>query len=156
VRRAAPPDTTEWPRVAIWHDAGDKVVNPYNAESSMVQWTAVHGVDQIPEIDERIGRHHRRAYFDGDGRAVVELWITERVGHATPIDEETGCGHDDPARRDDFVTDADICAARHIADFWGLIQEPADPALSTPPDAQRPGSGRADSATTTPTTRRQP
>jgi poly(hydroxyalkanoate) depolymerase family esterase len=132
VRRAAPPGTTQWPRVAIWHDAGDKVVNPYNAESSMAQWTAVHGIDQIPEIDERVGRHHRRAYFGASGESAVELWITERVGHATPIDEETGCGHDDPARRDDFVADADICAARLIARFWGLIQESPAPAPPRP------------------------
>ena len=131
VLRAAPRGTTRWPRVAIWHDAGDKVVNPYNAESSMVQWTAVHGIDQIPDIDQRIGRHHRRAYLDDQGNNLVELWITERVGHATPIDQETGCGHDDPARRDDFVTDADICAARRIAAFWGLIAGPDDTAESS-------------------------
>jgi poly(3-hydroxybutyrate) depolymerase len=52
----------------------------------------------------------------------VELWITERVGHATPIDPETGCGRDDPARKTDFVTDADLCATRHIARFWGLVE----------------------------------
>ncbi len=121
VRRAAPPGTTRWPRVTIWHDAADSVVNPYNAMSTMEQWTAVQGIDQVPEIDDRIGPHHRRVYRDTEGRNLVELWITEHVGHATPIDEETGCGHDDPARQTDFVTDADICAARRIARFWGLV-----------------------------------
>ena len=121
VRRAAPPGTSRWPLVAIWHDTGDRVVNPFNAASSMEQWTAVHGIDQVPEIDEWVGPHHRRAYADSEGRNLVELWITARVGHATPIDAETHCGHDDPARRDDFVTDADICATRRIARFWGLI-----------------------------------
>ena len=121
VRRAAPPGTNRWPRVMVWHDAGDRVVNPYNALSSMQQWTAVQGIDQIPEVDERIGPHHRRVYEDAEGRYLVELWITERVGHATPIDEETGCGHDDPARQTDFVSNAEICATRQIARFWGLI-----------------------------------
>jgi poly(hydroxyalkanoate) depolymerase family esterase len=125
VRRAAPEGATRWPRVAIWHDAGDKVVNPFNAESTMVQWTAVHGIDQIPEIDQRVGAHHRRAYArdagNAENEALVELWITERVGHATPIDEARGCGFDDPARKDDFVTNAGICASRRIARFWGLV-----------------------------------
>ncbi len=121
VRRAAPPGTTRWPRVAIWHDAGDTVVNPYNAVSSMEQWTAVQGIDQVPEIDERIGEHRRLAYWDSLGRNLVELWITDRVGHATPIDEDAGCGHDDPRRATDFVTDVGLCATRRIARFWGLI-----------------------------------
>jgi poly(hydroxyalkanoate) depolymerase family esterase len=122
VREAAPPGTTRWPRVAIWHDAGDPIVNPFNAESSMLQWTAVHGIDQAPEIDERIGPHRRRVYADTEGQPRVELWITERVGHATAIDEQAGCGRDDPARKTDFVTDADLCATRHIARFWGLVE----------------------------------
>jgi poly(hydroxyalkanoate) depolymerase family esterase len=122
VREAAPQGTNRWPRVAIWHDAADPVVNPFNAESSMLQWTAVHGIDQAPEIDERIGPHRRRVYADSEGQPRVELWITERVGHATAIDPETGCGHDDPARKTDFVTDADLCATRHIARFWGLVE----------------------------------
>lgn len=122
VREAAPPGTSRWPQVAIWHDAADPVVNPFNAESSLLQWTAVHDIDQAPEIDERIGTHHRRVYMDSQGLPRVELWITERVGHATPIDPETGCGRDDPARKTDFVTDADLCATRHIARFWGLVE----------------------------------
>jgi poly(hydroxyalkanoate) depolymerase family esterase len=121
VREAAPPGTNRWPRVAIWHDAGDPVVNPFNAESSMLQWTAVHGIDQVPEIDEGIGPHRRRVYADSAGRPQVELWITQGVGHATAIDEVTGCGHDDHKRQTDFVTDANLCATRHIARFWGLV-----------------------------------
>lgn len=121
VREAAPPGTNRWPRVAIWHDAGDKVVNPFNATSSMEQWTAVHGIDQIPEVDERIGPHRRRAYMDDQGQPRVELWITELVGHATPIDMASGCGREDPARRTDFVRDVGLCATRYIARFWGLV-----------------------------------
>lgn len=119
---AAPPGTARWPRVAIWHDAGDPVVNPYNAMSSLAQWTAVHGIDQVPEVDERIGLHRHRVYADSQGNPRVELWITEGVGHATAIDEETGCGRDDPTRTTDFVTDADLCATRQIARFWGLVR----------------------------------
>lgn len=122
VLRAAPPGTTRWPRVAIWHDAADPVVHPFNAESSMRQWTAVHDIDQVPEIDERIGPHRRRVYGDAQGQALVELWITQRVGHATAIDEQAGCGRDDPRRTTDFVTDADLCATRLIARFWGLME----------------------------------
>jgi poly(3-hydroxybutyrate) depolymerase len=121
VRRAAPAGTTRWPRVAIWHDAADTVVNPYNARSSMEQWTAVHGIDQHPDLEEQVGIHRRRGYRDAEGRPLVEVWITHRVGHATPIDAETGCGHDAPGDRGDFVVDADLCATRRIARFWGLV-----------------------------------
>lgn len=121
VRKAAPPSTAHWPQVAIWHDAGDTVVHPFNALSSMVQWTAVHGIDQHPELDEREGPHRRQGYADASGQIQVELWTTERVGHATPIDADRGCGFD-PGTATDFVTDADICATRRIARFWGLVQ----------------------------------
>ncbi len=118
---AAPPGTARWPRVAIWHDAGDTLVNPVNARSSMEQWTAVQGIDQIPDLGVRVGPHERLVYQDAQGRPRVELWLTRGVGHATPIDQQTGCGRDDPERKSDFVTDADICATREIARFWGLV-----------------------------------
>jgi poly(hydroxyalkanoate) depolymerase family esterase len=120
VRAAAPQGTARWPMVAIWHDSGDRVVSPYNALSSMEQWTEVHGIDRHPEVDERIGPHRRLAYADAAGKIQVELWTTERVGHATPIDAETGCGFD-PHTATDFVADADLCATRRIARFWGLV-----------------------------------
>jgi poly(3-hydroxybutyrate) depolymerase len=107
--------------VAIWHDAADTVVNPHNAWSSMEQWTAVHGIDQMPDRVVRVGSHERFAYLDVRGRPQVELWVTHGVGHATPIDEHTGCGRDDRDRKNDYVTDADICATREIARFWGLL-----------------------------------
>ncbi len=122
VFEAAPPGTARWPRVSIWHDADDEVVNPFNALSSMQQWTAVHGLDQTADMEEWAGPHHRQVFRDSNGTDQVELWITRRVGHATPIDAETGCGYDDPRRKTDFVTDADICATRRIAQFWGLIR----------------------------------
>jgi poly(hydroxyalkanoate) depolymerase family esterase len=118
---AAPPGTARWPRVAIWHDAGDTLVNPVNAWSSMEQWTAVHGIDQVPDLGVRVGPHQRIVYQDAQGRSQVELWLTRGVGHATPIDARTGCGRDDPERKHDFVKDADICASRETARFWGLI-----------------------------------
>lgn len=121
VRQAAPRDTTRWPRVAIWHDAEDTVVNPFNAASSLAQWTAVQGIDQIPDRGERVGIHERRVYQDAQGRPLVEAWITHGVGHATPIDPRNGCGHDDPEDQSDFVTDANLCAVRRIARFWGLV-----------------------------------
>jgi poly(hydroxyalkanoate) depolymerase family esterase len=99
VREPAPPGTTRWPRVAIWHDAADAAVHPFNAESSMLQWTAVHGIDRVPEIDEHLGPHRRRVYMDSEDRPRVELWITQRAGHATPIHPEAGCGRDDPGRK---------------------------------------------------------
>lgn len=122
VWRAAPSGTERWPRVAIWHDEGDTVVNPYNAGSSMEQWTAVHGIDQTPDSEEWVGPHQRRVYADDAGTSQVEWWLTRRVGHATPIDSETGCGFDDPSNDNDFVADVDLCATRHIARFWGLLE----------------------------------
>ncbi len=120
VFEAAPPGTERWPRVSIWHDTGDEVVNPFNAFTSMEQWTAVNGIDQVADSEESVGPHRRSVFADAAGVPRVELWITRAVGHATSIDEQTGCGHDDPARKTDFVTDADLCATRRIARFWGL------------------------------------
>lgn len=129
VREAAPKGTVHWPRVAIWHDADDRVVNPYNARSSMEQWTAVHGIDQVPEIDERVGRHRHQAFADSNGEIQVEVWITDQVGHATAIDQKASCGFD-PHTRTDFVTDAGLCATRWIARFWGLVESSHSPPRS--------------------------
>lgn len=118
---AAPPGTGRWPRVAIWHDAGDTLVNPFNAWSSMEQWTAVHGIDQVPDLGVQVGSHERLVYRDAQGRSKVELWVTRGLGHTMPIDEQADCGRDARGRASDFVTDADLCATREIARFWGLI-----------------------------------
>lgn len=121
VRQAAPAGTERWPRLSIWHDAADPVVSPYNARSAVAQWIAVHGIDPAPDLDVRVGPHAHRLYRDTQGQARVEQWITRGVGHATPIDAQSGCGRDDPTRTSDFVTDAGLCASREIARFWGLL-----------------------------------
>ena len=121
VHRAAPAGTTRWPRIAIWHDEGDTVVNPINARDSVAQWTAVHGIDLEPDLEQRVGAHRRQVFQDSDGRPLVELWTTRQVGHATAIDAAAGCGHEDPGNPNDFVTDAHLCATGLIARFWGLV-----------------------------------
>jgi poly(3-hydroxybutyrate) depolymerase len=95
----------------------------------MEQWTAVHGIDQVPEIDERVGRHRHQAFADSNGEIQVEVWITDQVGHATAIDQKASCGFD-PHTRTDFVTDAGLCATRWIARFWGLVESSHSPPRS--------------------------
>jgi len=77
------------PRVApliLFHGERDTTVSPRNADQLLVQWLAAHGVDGAPpETTERVvggRRATRTVYRDDAGRALVERWRVEGLGHA--------------------------------------------------------------------------
>jgi poly(hydroxyalkanoate) depolymerase family esterase len=107
-----------WPRVSIWHGGADKTVNPDNARELMEQWTAVHGVDRIPDTEDKIKGFPHRVYRDAQGHALVETYSIPGMGHGVPVDPGNGndkCGQPGPRT---FAVG--ICSSYYLAKFWGL------------------------------------
>ena len=72
-----------WPRLSIWHGAGDRVVDPENARLLATQWATLHGIGLEPTQTEQLGRIRHDQWLM-QGRAVVELCSLGALGHAWP------------------------------------------------------------------------
>jgi poly(hydroxyalkanoate) depolymerase family esterase len=107
--RLAPRPGAGWPRLSVWHGTADRVVDPANGDALVAQWTALHGLAEIPDGEsEPVPGLRRRVW----GRA-VEQWSLSGFGHAFPIA--------DGASADPYVLPAGIAASEAIARFWGLL-----------------------------------
>lgn len=107
-----------WPMVSLWQGSGDGTVDPDNLAELTEQWTAVHGIDAVPDATESLPGAVRELHRDAAGVLRVETWSLDGFSHAVPIDTDgdpDACGS-----AGDFILDADICAVRRIADFWQL------------------------------------
>jgi poly(hydroxyalkanoate) depolymerase family esterase len=116
--RAASPHAGPWPVMSIWHGTADPTVAYRNLTELTDQWTDVHGTDQTPDSTETVNGYPHRTYRDTTGRAVVETWTIIGMGHGQPIDP--GTSPDQCGRAAPYILDVNICAATHIATFWGL------------------------------------
>lgn len=116
--RAASTHTGPWPIVSIWHGDADYVVRPANASESLQQWTNVHGVDQVADVEDSVAGYPHKVYRDAQGRARVETYTITGMGHGTPVDPGTGesqCG-----TAGAYLLDVNICSSYYIGRFWGL------------------------------------
>jgi poly(hydroxyalkanoate) depolymerase family esterase len=109
-----------WPRVSIWQGDADQTVSPENARELMEQWTAIHGIDQIPDTEEKIKGFPHRVYRDARGTAIVETYSIAGMAHGVPVDPGTGreqCGHAGPR-----TFSVGICSSYYLGKFWGLTR----------------------------------
>jgi poly(hydroxyalkanoate) depolymerase family esterase len=116
--RAASSHTGPWPAISLWHGTADSTVAYSNLNELMEQWTDVHGTDQTADVSDTVNDYPHRGYRDTTGRLVVETYAITGMNHGHPIDPGTGpqnCGTPAP-----YILDVNICAADHIAHFWGL------------------------------------
>lgn len=137
--RAASTHTGPWPIVSIWHGDADYVVRPVNLTESMEQWTHVHGIDQVADVQDSLLGYPRRHYRDANGRTLVETVSITGMGHGTPVDPGTGDAQCGVAGA--YLLDANICSSYWIGRFWGLDgggsggEEPPPP---PPPPIEHP------------------
>jgi poly(3-hydroxybutyrate) depolymerase len=118
----------QWPRVSIWHGDQDALVHPMNANELLDQWTALHGVDRIAEIEDTVKGYPHRVYQDPAGNALVDTYELTGMDHGLPIDPGSGedqCGNEAP-----FILPVGLCSSYYIARFWGIAPAPSS-ALST-------------------------
>ncbi len=124
VQDANAPAPPRWPVVSIWHGTADATVAPQNADELVEQWTGVHGADAQADLEESGDGYIRRVYRDSAARAVVELYLIAGMGHGVPVHPAVPAEATSPAERcgkaADYVLAVGLCAARRIADFWGL------------------------------------
>jgi poly(3-hydroxybutyrate) depolymerase len=123
-----------WPTVSVWHGGADTVVDPSNAGHIVAQWQALHGVDTQLPASERIDGSLRRRWRDADGRAVIESWTIDAMGHGTPLATRgaDACGKAGP-----FMLEAGISSTRHIARSWALLAEAKPARVSASSIAER-------------------
>lgn len=116
--RAASNHAGPWPIVSIWHGDADWIVRPMNLTQSMQQWTNVHGIAAVPDVQDTVAGYPRRVYKDAAGVPRVETWTISGMGHGTPVDPgngETQCGVAGA-----YILNARICSSYYIGRFWGL------------------------------------
>lgn len=121
--RAATPHRGPWPRLAVWHGAMDRTVNPRNGAALVEQWLALHGITGAPHGADAVDGARVLRWHGADGRPAVESWTIAALDHAAPI----GPAVTESRRRGGvpgpFIVDAGIHSTWHIAAGWGL----ADP-----------------------------
>jgi poly(hydroxyalkanoate) depolymerase family esterase len=116
--RSASQHAGSFPRVSIWQGGSDTTVNPEDQRELLDQWTAVHGIDQVPDSSNAIGAHANKEYKDGTGTVLVETVFVAGMGHGTPI--KPGSADDHCGKAAPFILNAGICSSFHIVKFWGL------------------------------------
>lgn len=107
--------TGPWPTVSLWQGTADSTVAFSNLNELTEQWTNVHGTDQTADVSDTVAGYPHRGYRDSSGRLVVETFSITGMNHGQPIDPSSGCGVPAP-----YILDVGICAASHIASFWGI------------------------------------
>ena len=120
------------PKVSIWHGTADTTVRPLNGTELVEQWTDVNGTDQTPDVSDTVAGYPHRVYG-----GTVEHYSITGMNHGQPVDPGTGatqCGSTAA-----YMLDVNVCAAYHLARFWGID-----------------GGGTAPTTTTTTTTARPP
>lgn len=127
--RGASGHSGAWPRLSVWHGTGDGIVNPANQRELVEQWAALHGAGAEADSTETVDGYPRSLHAGG----AIESWEITGGGHATFIDPESGCGATAA-----YVSDADICAARHMARFFGLESTDGPPPAMDPPPGTMP------------------
>jgi poly(hydroxyalkanoate) depolymerase family esterase len=111
-------DRKSWPTVSIWQGENDATVKPMNATELMQQWTNVHGISQVPAVEDSVKGYAHKVYNDTNGNAVVETYTITGMKHGVPIDP--GNAEDQCGTAADYIVPAGICSSYYIAKFWGL------------------------------------
>jgi poly(hydroxyalkanoate) depolymerase family esterase len=116
VRDAFPDFTGPWPRMSIWQGSADNVVAPMNRTQLIRQWTNVHGLPITPSATNTVDGYPHSVFKNAAGETVVETFEITGMGHGVPVKAAGGtCG-----ATGQYALDKGICAARHIAGFFGL------------------------------------
>ena len=126
------------PTLSVWHGTHDTTVDPSNATAIVDQWRDLHGLGADAGAVELGDGHRREAWFDGNGRVLIERYDVHGMGHGTPLNTRDGeeCGIAGP-----HMLDVGICSTRRMARSWGLLlNDPAQRELVQPAKAAQPRS----------------
>jgi poly(hydroxyalkanoate) depolymerase family esterase len=135
--------TGAWPRMSFWQGSADATVGPQNRTELVKQWTGVHGVDTTTPLADTVDGAAHSSYKNGAGKVVVETYEIPGMDHGVPVVPANSCG-----TASTYAIDKGICAARHIAAFFGIASASASDAGSdAKPDAKDGGPISSSSST---------
>ena len=106
-----------WPKISVWHGDADTVVVPSNADDIVQQWLSAHELDPKTEQTSNEDGFPRRYWSNAEGVVLVEDCRIPGMGHGTPRDKH------DAGASSAYMLDVDVSSTRHIARFWGLVEE---------------------------------
>jgi poly(hydroxyalkanoate) depolymerase family esterase len=126
-----------FPRVSIFQGSGDYIVSPSKLTELVKQWSGVHGIDASqPGSTEMVGKATHNQYLDGSGKAQVESYLVDGMGHGVPIQAgfapAGGCG-----MAGAYVLEEGLCSVYLAGQFLGL-----DPGGPTMPGGNPGGPGQ--------------
>jgi poly(hydroxyalkanoate) depolymerase family esterase len=119
--RNVSPDAESFPAVSIWHGTSDQVVAIGNAEASLSQWLALHGLDWTQAKDDRRNGAGRKRWQDSRGRTIVELVTLDDFGHGLPV-RSTRANRNPSNETDRFMLPASVSAPEAMVHSWRLDQ----------------------------------
>lgn len=114
----ASPHRGPWPRVSVWQGTSDATVDPANADSIVLQWAHVHGLEPKPSRVETVEGYPHRIWLDAAGRPAIEQYLITGMDHGTPLMPGTGEGESGIAGA--HMLDAAISSTDRIAAFFGI------------------------------------
>jgi poly(hydroxyalkanoate) depolymerase family esterase len=115
VREGFPGYAGPWPKMAFWQGTSDNVVAPLNRTQLIRQWTNVHAVSETASATDTVDGQRRSVFNDAAGNTVIETFEIQGMSHGVPVRPNAACG-----TTGQYSIDKGICAARHIAKFFGL------------------------------------
>lgn len=120
-----------WPTLSIWQGTHDTTVSAQNASAIRSQWSALHGVGDLPSSVEQVDGHSRSVWSDENGRNVIEQYSVRGMGHGTPLGtaSQGACGEAGP-----LMLEAGISSTYHICRFWGLAEVSVNKEISCEPE----------------------
>jgi poly(3-hydroxybutyrate) depolymerase len=95
-------------------------VVPSNADSIVLQWTHLHGLDSEPDRTDRIDGHPRRSWLGPDGEPAIEQYSIAGMAHGVPLDGE---GEDRLGSAGAHMLDVGLSSTARIAAFFGITPE---------------------------------
>jgi poly(3-hydroxybutyrate) depolymerase len=111
-----------WPTLSVWHGTADHLVVPANAGVIVDQWRDRIGLSDVHGEIDTVDGQRRTTWRDGGGRAMVERYDIEGMGHGVPLAThgEGSCG-----TAGAHMLEAGICSTLRIAGSWGLTGDAA-------------------------------
>ena len=110
--------TGPYPRLSVWHGTADSTVDFTNFTETIEQWAGLWSIDTTADTEDTVDGYPHREYEDDAGTVAIEAYEITGAGHATFVTPGDGCGS-----TGSYFADEGICASRHIARFFGLLDE---------------------------------
>ena len=116
VLQAFPGYRGKYPRVMVVHGTQDQFVAYKNGLWNVQQWLGVHKADDQADQELILDGHEYKVFKKGK-RPVVSFLSISGLRHGYPVDSKRNCG-----AAGKFILDSGVCAAEHIAKFFGIIK----------------------------------